>query len=64
MRIEDLESILAFTSTDKRQRIEVNITYGDGIQQRCEIKSFGAFSDGIWLNVETDICAETKQKKQ
>ena len=58
MKIRELESILAYASTEKDQEVKINVTYGDGIIERCDIKSFDTFSDGILLNIETTFGAK------
>ena len=54
MRIEDLQSILAYCTTDTKERIVVTITHSNGAKERCDIQSFDAFYDGVSLNVKSE----------
>lgn len=61
MKINELESILKFSSTDKKMPIFVNITYGNGAIEHCEIDSFATYTDGIVLNIKTDFGSKAKK---
>lgn len=62
MNIEDLQSILAFSTTDKKQKVRIHAKYGDGTQEHCDICSFDAYSDAITLNIETTFGEEKHWK--
>lgn len=57
MTIEELQTILAFSTTDKKKKVYVNAKYGDGTLERCDIRSFATYSDAIVLNTETEYGA-------
>ena len=64
MNIEDLQTILAFSTTKKNQKVIINAKYGDGTVEHCEILSFDAYSDAIALNTQTTFGKHWKPTKE
>lgn len=55
MMIKDLRSVINFCKTDEKKPVYAEIHYADGTLERCRIQSFESYSDGIVLNVNSDV---------
>ena len=55
MKVQELQSILNYCNIDKTQRVFINIKYADGTIENCYIESFQQYSDGLVLNVTSDV---------
>ena len=64
MSIEDLQTILAFSTTKKNQKVIINAKYGDGTLEHCDILSFDSFSDAIVLNTKTTFGKHWRPTKE
>ena len=64
MSIEELQTILAFSTTKKNQKVIINAKYGDGTLEHCDIISFDSYSDAIVLNTKTTFGKHWKPTKE